>query len=175
MYCLLLQVTEKDEVKREVTVSENQPEENTDGKVVEPNAGQSRCGEDSQTDCTVTSENNLTVDFVQSAKSFPESAEEKVPNVIKNTEIEENIAVIPETNVVRKDCKDEQMEVAEVSKNEAKNENLNDELVMVDMMTDVGVVEEVLESEGKQPLDESMQVELGNENNVENECEVSSS
>lgn len=104
-------------------------------------------------------ETNITSEVVASeSQAVTETTENVEPNISEESSICTN-------QVVEK--MDIDSEVITSSVEPPKNESMEEELVMVDMMSDVGVVEEVLESEAKIEPVESMELEPENDTVVE--------
>lgn len=102
-------------------------------------------------------ETSITSEVVASeSHGITEIAENVEPNVSGESSICTSQVVVEKMDI--------DSEVITSSVEPPKNESMEEELVMVDMMSDVGVVEEVLESEAKIDSVESM--ELGPESDT---------
>lgn len=104
-------------------------------------------------------ESNITSEVVASeSQAITETTENVEPNISEESSICTNQVVVEKMDI------DSEVITSSV---EPKNESMEEELVMVDMMSDVGVVEEVLESEAKIEPVESMELEPENDTVVE--------
>lgn len=105
-------------------------------------------------------ETNITSEVVASeSQAITETTENVEPNISEESSICTNQVVVEKMDI--------DSEVITSSVEPPKNESMEEELVMVDMMSDVGVVEEVLESEAKIEPVESMELEPENDTVVE--------
>lgn len=105
-------------------------------------------------------ETNITSEVVVSeSQAVTETTENVEPNLSEEPSICTNQVVVEKMDI--------DSEVITSSVEPPKNESMEEELVMVDMMSDVGVVEEVLESEAKIEPVESMELEPENDTVVE--------
>lgn len=105
-------------------------------------------------------ETNITSEVVASeSQAITETTENVEPNISEESSFCTNQVVVEKMDI--------DSEVITSSVEPPKNESMEEELVMVDMMSDVGVVEEVLESEAKIEPVESMELEPENDTVVE--------
>lgn len=105
-------------------------------------------------------ETNITSEVVASeSQAITEITENVEPNISEESSFCTNQVVVEKMDI--------DSEVITSSVEPPKNESMEEELVMVDMMSDVGVVEEVLESEAKIEPVESMELEPENDTVVE--------
>lgn len=105
-------------------------------------------------------ETNITSEVVASeSQAITETTENVEPNLSEESSICTNQVVVEKMDI--------DSEVITSSVEPPKNESMEEELVMVDIMSDVGVVEEVLESEAKIEPVESMELEPENDTVVE--------
>lgn len=105
-------------------------------------------------------ETNITSEVVvPESQAITETTENVEPNISEESSICTNQVVVEKMDI--------DSEVITSSVEPPKNESMEEELVMVDMMSDVGVVEEVLESETKIEPVESMELEPENDTVVE--------
>lgn len=98
---------------------------------------------------------------------MPES--HAISDIVENVGLKESGASSSCGNQIVDEKMDVDSEVITSSVGPQQNATMGDELVMVDMMSDVGVVEEVLESEEKTESAESMQIEPESDMGLEKE------